>query len=327
MPGPRVALPLLALVLIAAVFARLIVGDKEGGMHWPETAAIWALRMRPVLVGLLVGSALGIGGVFLQSLLRNPLASPDLVGPAAGAGLAVALRAYLAMLVGGASGLDSGGVAANGPAAMVGALAALALVYVLSQKRGFVEPVSLVLIGVTLSIVFGAVTLFVVNLLPDGGVRVSRWSVGSLSEDTGNITLAVVGAGVALGLGAGMLLAPAMDVAALGEDEARSSGVALGPLRAALFVAAGLLTAGAVVLAGPIGFVGLVCPHIVRLMAGPGHRSLIPGSALAGGALVVGADAATKGLSLGGGHMPLGVLTALIGGPVFIVLLRRDTLQ
>ena len=271
--------------------------------------------------GALVGSSLAIGGVLLQSLLRNPLASPDLIGPAAGAGLAVMLRAYVLYAMGISTSADfvASGTAANAPAALAGAVGALALVYLLSQSRGFVETVSLVLIGVIVSILFGAATLFLANLLPDAGFRVARWMIGSLSEETSTAALAMVGVVVALGLGAGLFLGPAMDVAALGDDEARSVGLPLARLRLMLFILAGALTAGSVVLAGPVGFVGLVCPHVVRL-----HRVVVLGSALAGAALVVGADAATKAVSLGGGRMPIGILTALIGGPVFIVLLRRD---
>ena len=107
--------------------------------------------------------------------------------------------------------------------------------------------------------------------------------------------------------------------------QALSTGVPIARLRIALFLLSGVLTAVAVVLAGPVGFVGLVCPHIVRLLAGPAHRTLVLGSALAGATLIVAADAAVKAVNLGGGRMPIGVITALVGGPVFIVLLRRGT--
>jgi iron complex transport system permease protein len=127
-------------------------------------------------------------------------------------------------------------------------------------------------------------------------------------------------------VGASTLAGRAMDAAALGDDEARSVGVNVGGLRALAFVLAGVLSAAAVVLAGPIGFVGLVAPHVVRLLAGPSHRTLIVGSALAGAALVLLADSGVAGLrALGfaGGRPPLSVLTSLVGGPVFIGLLRR----
>src|SRR5262249_33567891 len=133
----------------------------------------------------------------------------------------------------------------------------------------------------------------------------------------GLLTLGAIALGVASGR--------AMDAAAMSDDEARSVGVPIGGLRLAMFLASGVLTASAVVLAGPIGFVGLVCPRVVRLLAGPGHRVLVVGAALAGAALIVGADTFIAAIDLARGRLPIGILTALIGGPVFIVLLRRES--
>jgi iron complex transport system permease protein len=166
--------------------------------------------------------------------------------------------------------------------------------------------------------------MFLANLLPDGGFGVFRWSIGQLSDETPRITLILATVAAAAGLLAGFVMGPAMDAAALGDDEAHSSGVNLRVQRAVLFVLSGLLTAAGVVVAGPVGFVGLVCPHLVRLVAGPSHRVLIIGAALAGASLIIGADAAVRLLRLGGGLMPIGVVTALVGGPTFIVLLRRE---
>jgi len=325
--NPRALWTLLSLAaaLAAVVVLRLVVGGAEGAVGWPETSQIWGLRVDRVLAGAVVGASLAVGGVLLQSLLRNPLASPDLIGPASGAGLAVMVSVYIGHAVGGLGGGVgmTSGAASHGPAALVGSLGALAIVYGLSQRRGFVEPVSLVLVGVIVSIICGAATMFVAYLMPDRGFGVARWTIGALSDETGRGTLLAAGVVAVGGIAAGVALGPAMDVAAMGEDEAQSSGVAVGRLRLVLFVLSGLLTAGAVVLAGPVGFVGLVCPHIVRLLAGPGHRVLVVGAALAGATLIIGADAAVKAVSLGGGRMPIGILTALVGGPVFIVLLRR----
>jgi iron complex transport system permease protein len=310
--------------LAGAVVLRLLAGDGQG-LHWPEDAMVWDLRFHRLWSGLLVGTCLAIGGVLLQSLLRNPLASPDLIGPTAGAGLAVMVRAYLLHAAGIAATAAESGAASNGPAALAGAIVALAIVYSLSQRRGMVDPVSLVLIGVIVSVVCGAGTMFLGQLLPDGGYRVSRWAIGSISEGVSDTALWVVTAGGLLGLLGGVTLGPAMDVASLSDDEAASTGLNLARLRIKLFVLSGILTAGAVVLAGPVGFVGLVCPHVVRLLIGPSHRALVIGSAIAGATLVVGADGLTRALTPPGmSLMPVGVLTALLGGPVFIVLLRAD---
>ena len=121
----------------------------------------------------------------------------------------------------------------------------------------------------------------------------------------------------------GLAAGNAMDAAALGEDEARSVGVPLGALRATLFITAGVLSAASVVLAGPIGFVGLICPHAVRLLAGQSHRTLVLGAAMAGAALVILADTASRAIDLGAGHPPISVLTSLIGGPVLVLVAER----
>jgi iron complex transport system permease protein len=299
-----------ALLLLAIILRLLVVPE---GLLWPREAD-WGLRGRRVLSGGLVGASLGVGGVMLQSLLRNPLASPDLIGPAAGAGLAVSLAVWL-------------GAAAvlTGPAALAGAFGALALVYILSQRRGLMDPISLVLVGVMVSIISGAAMMLVVHLMPpQARLEISYWMLGSLSDEVSVPAIAgtavVCGGGIALG----MWLGRAMDVAALSEDEARSAGVPVGWLRLGLFAGSGALTAAAVVLAGPVGFIGLVAPHLVRVLAGPAHRALIGGAALAGAALVILADSAVRALHLETGRMPLGIVTALVGGPVFLLLLRRE---
>lgn len=319
----------LAAVLAAVFLLRLGTGpliDAQGRpLPEPQRAGIMEIRQQRATMAIVVGAGLAVGGVLLQSLLRNPLASPDLLGLASGAGLAVMIWAYLQGLTG-ATALASGvGAAGAGAAALVGSLGTLGLVYLLSQKRGFVDPVTLVLVGVIVSVMCGAATMFVAMLMPDRGFGVARWTIGALDDNVTWGRIATVG-GVTLGaIAVGFAAGRAMDAASLSEDEARSVGVPIGGLRLLLFAASGVLTAGAVVLAGPIGFVGLVCPHVVRLLAGPGHRVLVVGSALAGGAMIAGADTVVKAVDLASGRMPIGVLTALVGGPVLIVLLRSES--
>jgi iron complex transport system permease protein len=310
----------LAALLAASVLVRVLVGSRFG---WPEGEFL-VLRVDRVLAAATVGAALATAGVMLQSLLKNPLASPDLIGAASGAGLAV----MLAVALGGATGAVAMGSlgAGHGPAALVGSLATLALVYSLAQRRGFVEPVSLVLVGVIVSVTCGAATLLIAHLMPGRVLEVARWVVGSISDEARGWPLAAGAIVTLAGIGLGAALGPAMDVAALGDDEALSSGVPMKRLRLVLFVASGVLTAAAVALAGPIGFVGLVCPHVVRLTAGPSHRTVVIGAALAGASLILLADAADKAVAVAlvQGRMPIGIITALVGGPVFILLLRRN---
>ncbi|MEM1185300.1 MAG: iron ABC transporter permease [Planctomycetota bacterium] len=304
------------LLFIAAAWRLLVGGD---GVGLPSSGIVWELRGVRLVAGLGVGAALAVAGVCLQSLLRNPLASPDLMGLAAGAGFCVTLAAYLS------AGSDSGGVlwSSHGPAALVGSVGALVLVWWLGQRDWLIDPVAMVLVGVVVSVMLGAATVFVQQLMPDRGESVRRWAMGLLSDELGWTDVGILAALVLVGAGAAWLMAPAMDAASLSEDESRSVGVRLGRVRFALFLVAGGLTAASVVVAGPIGFVGLVCPHAARLMGGPGHRGLIIAAGLAGAALVVASDALVKSFTLGGGRMPIGVVTAAIGGPAFIWLLRR----
>lgn len=305
-----ITLLLMAAALVLAVVLRLLIG--EDGLSVPA-GDVLEIRLLRVVIGLVVGAGLSVAGVALQSLLRNPLASPDLLGLASGAGLAMAISALVA------------GAFPGELAALVGSMGALAVVYLLAQRGGLVEPVSLILVGVIVGIICGAAASLVHHLMPPNArVGSFRWMFGALDETTSWARLAVIGVVTAIGIVMVWIHGRAMDAASMGDDEARSVGVSLSRLRLVLFVVSGVLTAGAVVLAGPVGFVGLVCPHVVRLGAGPAHRPLVIGAVMAGAALVVGADALVRAVSLPSGNLPIGVLTALVGGPVFLVLLRRE---
>jgi iron complex transport system permease protein len=266
-----------------------------------------------------VGAGLATSGVLLQALLRNPLASPFILGISAGAGLGVMAALYAAHVL---------GVRAFGPGtdllpAFAGAIAVLGTVYMLAQRRGWLDPVSLVLVGVIVSAICGALIMLLQHLVPTGlHGEITRWMMGRIPESVPGPTLALAGGLSVAGVVIAMAMGRAMDAATLGDDEARSVGLALGRLRLWMFALAGALTAGAVALCGPIAFVGLIAPHATRLVLGPRHGLLVLGSALVGVALVVGADVTRQAIDLGGGRMPIGVFTALIGGPAFIWLLR-----
>lgn len=308
---------ILLLALAGAVVLRLGVGADEFGFAESHVAH---LRWMRVLAGCAVGIGLGGAGVLLQSLMRNPLAAPDLLGLSAGASLAVLISAYVTSLTTGAVTPS----AADPVSAFIGASLALAFVYALSQRRGFIEPVTIILVGVVVSILCGAMGAFIKQLMPDGGFAVSRLLVGRLSDDLSTTMIWGVLA-VMVGCAAiGAWLGPAMDAAAMSDEEAQSVGVPIGRLRAMLFVLAGIMTAGTVVLAGPIGFVGLVVPHAARLMLGPGHRLLVIASALLGAVSILIADAGVRLMPMTTGRLPIGVVTALVGGPVFLWMLYRS---
>lgn len=317
---PRALRTLLALgfALVAALALRLVV--TSGGIEWPTEGDIFYLRAHSAVSAATVGAALAVSGVLLQAMLRNPLASEYVLGLSAGAGLGVVVATYIAFRVTGAIVSDSPPVYAP----ILGAAGALAFVYLLGRRAGLIDPSTLILVGVVVGIVCSALTTLVQHMLPDQGLAVyTRWLMGSISAETPWIRIWGVAALTTLGTVAATWLGPSFDAAALGDDEAQSVGLNLRRLRAVAFALASALTGATILLAGPIGFLGLVCPHLVRRLAGPRHRALIAGSALCGGAVLLLADAGVTLVTLRSGHMPVGVLTALIGGPIFIILLRR----
>lgn len=329
--NPRALMTLGAVVLACA---GAIAWRLGAGGHIPagEWNAVIELRAWRVATGAGVGVCLAVGGVLLQSLLRNPLASPDITGMSSAASLGVMCSLYLASR---ADGFATPVRAWQAAPALVGALGALVLVSSLSRRRGVLDPTAMVLIGVVVSVMCGAGVLLLQHLLP--GVAMStggmRLLVGAISDDVSRTHVIAVGVLAILATLVAMLLGPWMDAGTLGDEEAASLGVPIARLRVVLLALAGVLTAGAVVLAGPLGFVGLVAPHAVRLMAGPGlggagkwggNRFVVLTSALAGAALVVGADALVKTFPTRSGNMPIGIVTALLGGCTFIALLRAE---
>lgn len=315
------------LVVLAGVVAcRLLIGsDAASSASLDEQAidALRAIRLSRVACGAIVGTALAVSGVLLQSLLRNPLASPDLLGLGSGAGLGVMLSIYGAF----AAGHTAIGLGFQTPAALVGALAAMGLVYSLSQKHGLLDPVSLVLVGVAVAMMGAAGIELIRHLLPPNySDAASRLLTGAISDGVSTGAIWSIGSIVLASVVVGLVAGRAMDAASLGEDESRSVGVGLLPLRVMLFVVAGALTACAIAMAGPVGFVGLVAPHVARLCLGPSHRPLILGASMCGATLVIGADCLVRVLDLGTGRMPISILTSLVGAPVFILLLRTRQL-
>jgi iron complex transport system permease protein len=188
--------------------------------------------------------------------------------------------------------------------------------------NGVLEPLRLLLVGVVVASLAGALSMALQDLVPHG-LRADflDWMMGRIPEAPGG---GVLGTTLVIAFVVTMIAAfgaDRIDLACLGEDEARSSGLDLGRLRSGLFLGAGALTAAAVALVGPIGFVGLLAPHLARLLVGPGHRLLIPATCLAGIAMLLSAEALRQLIDLGGGRLHIGVLTALIGGPFFLWLL------
>ena len=316
---------LLAIAIAVAALLRVAIGPaaSDDGMRLTfgvPAGEILGLRAQSVLSAALLGGALGLSGLALQVLLRNPLASPFVLGVSSGAGFGVALVLALAW------SLSIPAVAFGGEVAgaIVGALSALALVAWFGRAREAHDPTTLVLAGVIIGSIFSAGTMLLEQLIPYG-LRgdLLAWMAGRLPELPTQGALWTLAIFAASGLSALWFHAHALDVATLSDDEAVSTGVRLRRLRVTLFAIGGLLAAIAVAYAGPIGFVGLIAPHLARKLVGPRHADLVPAAALAGAALLVGADALRQVIDLGTGRLPVGVVTALAGGPAFLWLLRR----
>jgi iron complex transport system permease protein len=306
----------LALLLLLCALLRLWVGSSVIG--WP-TSDVLMIRLNRLTLALIVGVALSISGVALQALLRNALAEPYILGLSTGAGAGIMAQSLVLYYMGITFGASYIG-------ALVGAGASVAIVFLASRRRGMLDPLGLLLTGVVLSTINGAIIMMLNYLVGPGGIRddLARWMMGFLNEGVGRQAISVVAVLTVAGFIALLSSARAMDVATFSDTEAQSLGVHLGRLRTTLFIVASVLSAGAVVVAGPIAFVGLICPHLARVLLGPAHRPLLVGSALVGAIMILLADVLSELLALryGFGRMPIGIFTAMVGGPVFLWMLH-----
>jgi iron complex transport system permease protein len=301
-----------------------VVGRRLGlgGFHVDvlDDEIVWQLRMPRVLGAAAVGAGLAVCGTVLQSLTRNDLADPYLLGISSGAAVGA-----VTVIVLGVSFAGLVGTTAVGAAAFAGALGALVLVLVLAVGRGgALPPGRTVLAGVAIAQICTAYTSFLVIATADDGAarRVLDWTLGSLAGFRWPSAI-VVSIIVLVAMSAVLPLAPHLDAFAFGENSARALGINVERVRWTLMVGAALVTAILVAYAGAIGFVGLVVPHVVRFFTGPRHRWLLPLSALVGAAVLVSADTAARAL-FDSQEIPVGVVTGLAGAPFFAWLLRRS---
>ena len=284
-----------------------------------DAQIFFVARMPRVLAGAVVGAALASAGVVLQALLRNPLATPFTLGVSAGA----ALGAILAIALGASAAI--GPLSAVPLASLAGAFVAAGIVYVLATRPG--RPIStliLLLAGVTLSSFFSALILFVQYMADFAETyRTVRWMMGDL--DVGSF--GAIWATLPLLLVAFVifaLLPSSLNLMSVGADAAATRGVDVGRAQRLAFLSTSLATGAAVSLAGPIGFVGIVVPHLVRLMSGMDHRIVLPASALFGAAFLVACDLVARTV-LAPIELPVGIITAVLGGPFFLWLLVRNS--
>jgi iron complex transport system permease protein len=283
-----------------------------------DAQIFFVARLPRVVAGALVGSALAASGVMLQALLRNPLATPFTLGVSAGA----ALGAMLVIAFNVPSGIA--GFSAVPIASFGGALGAVAIVYALARarRRGLSTNV-LLLAGVTLNSFFSALILFV-QFLSDSTqtFRTVRWLMGDLDVSSYQPVVAAVPP-IALSFGAFALLPRSMNLLSISDESAASRGVDVHRTQRMAFFSASLATGAAVSLGGPVGFIGIVVPHLIRLLVGADHRLVLPASAFGGAAFLVACDTVSR-VALAPLEVPVGVVTAIIGGPFFLWLLIRN---
>ena len=299
-------------ISLARVFDRSIPFAEN-----VDAQIFFVARLPRVLAGAVVGAALASAGVVLQALLRNPLATPFTLGVSAGS----ALGAMLAISAGAA--VTIGPLSPVPLASLGGAFVAAAIVYALATRPG--HPIStsvLLLAGVTLNSLFSALILFVQYLANFAETfRAVRWLMGDL--DVGSVAPILATLPLVLVAGAIFAVLPgSLNLLSVGADTAATRGVDVARAQRLAFLGSSLATGAAVSLAGPIGFIGIVVPHLVRLLAGSDHRILLPAAALFGAAFLVACDLVARTI-MAPVEIPVGIVTAMLGGPFFLWLLVR----
>lgn len=320
-------------VLVAAVAAACLAGAAFGAVAVPPAqvagalgralahapalpgdALVVDLRLPRVALAALVGACLAGAGVLYQALFRNALADPYILGVSSGAGLGAAL----AFAIAGAAAIA---VVAVPAAAFVGAMATILLVAAIASRRGVLDTISLLLAGVAVSYTLSALTSFVLVVRREQMSRIVFWMMGGLQTASWQ-EVAVVAVMLAAGLVVPVLYARELDIMLLGDERASELGVDVERFKRVILVVASLLVSAAVSVSGLIGFVGLMTPHAARLVLGPDHRLLLPASVLSGAVVMVLADLIAR-VVLAPVELPVGIVTALAGGPVFVWLLVR----
>lgn len=318
---PSLLFPVLAMLSLVAGLFALLSGSAEisAAEVWQAlsgTAAenarnvILELRLPRALTAFGVGGLLAVAGVLMQVLLRNPLAEPYILGSSGGA----AVAALLAMMFGlGATLVDL--------SAFAGAMTATLLVFSIAQGTGNWTPTRLLLTGVVLAAGFSAATTLLLALSPDQNLRgMLFWLVGDLSFSYSPAQSLWLLAAITI---AGLIVARDLNVLARGDLQAAIVGLPVAGFRLIIFAVTALATAISVTTVGVIGFIGLVVPHLIRILAGSDHRVVLPASALAGGTLLVLADTLARTV-LAPRQLPVGALTAAIGVPLFLILMSRS---
>lgn len=309
----------LAAALLLAMLVSMFIGSvlmSPGDLLRSEI--LWQVRLPRIILAALTGLLLSISGVILQGILRNPLADPYVLGISAGgaigAAISIALGAQFVIF----------GMSSVPVIAFLTSLAAVYVVYKLSQVSGKTSPETLILAGVALA-AFCAAILSLIIIISGNLQAIYFWLLGSLSAATWSNVITVLPYAV-FGLAVAYFYSKELNALLLGEEMAQTLGVDVERTRLVLVGTSSLMTAAAVSVSGLIGFVGLIVPHFIRLLIGPNHRYLIPISALSGMLLMVAADALSRTV-LSPTEIPIGIIMALVGAPFFLYLLRRRRVE
>jgi iron complex transport system permease protein len=308
-----------AIGTVSIPFSKLLLAAfGRDSLSAEQSIILFSIRLPRILASALVGSALAVAGLLFQGLFRNPLADPYVIGSSGGAMFGAAIGIFLL------PAFSFAGFSATALMAFAGAVVSLGVVYALARTRGRVPVVSLLLAGFVVSTMLTYSSYFLEVLDRDFGVGMrvlATWLRGAISTPTW-MQLAVVACMVLAGILTSVPLCRLLNTLALGEEYAQHLGVNVEMTRVVLILAGSLLTAGAVALGGMISFVGLIVPHLARMIVGPDHVRLLPIVAVAGALFLVVTDTLARTL-LTPAEIPVGVLMAFIGGPFFLFVMRR----
>lgn len=315
--------------LLVASLIGIAYGPTDAGLESlfggdaQSRLIVLSIRLPRVLITALVGGALAAAGVAFQALLRNPLASPYILGVSGGGSLGTVCALLL--------GIDIAilGISTRPLFAFVGCAAAVGVLLIFSGPRGRIIPHTLILAGVVVNSFFASLIAFVTYVVdPHQAVRIIHWIMGGIPQLSSPAERWAGGIAITIGFIGLLSEARTMNVLTLGDEGAAQMGVDVERVRRRLLFSASLLTAAAVALSGPIGFVGLVVPHAVRLVVGPDHRIVLPVSLLVGGGFLTLAHLVAR-LVRRPEELPVGIVTAFVGAPFFLALLvrRRGTLH
>ncbi len=287
------------------------------GISTTAEVIIMQIRLPRVICGALVGAALATAGVTYQGIFRNPMADPYVIGASTGASVGSALVIVLGV------GVSILGVNTLQILAFVGSLTTVLFVYSISRVGSRVPVTTLLLTGIAISLFLNAIVTYMKTIASDRLLHgLTFWLIGSLAPTENWAKVFAIIPFILVGVVVAYLYSRDLNIMALGEDQAQHLGVEIEKVKRILLVSGALLTAAAVSISGLIGFVGLIIPHLTRVLIGPDHRVLLPTAAIVGAAFLMICDALSR-IVMGSGEAPVGIITALAGAPFFIYLLRR----